>query len=178
VIRTAKQIEGGLPFWLRLSMHFWVAVDLVIGLVPFVGDVADAIVLANTRNAAALEAYLREKGRKNLRNSGQPIPSDPSDPTEFDRLQNEAKNTSQHHQVRSGPRNQVPGEHAPQEDGVVSSQSALSQPAAVYAPNPKQSKASGSFFRFGSKKKSRPTDVETGLSSPGQTTAANQGQQG
>jgi len=174
VIRTAKQIEGGLPFWLRLSMHFWVAVDLIIGLVPFVGDIADAVVLANTRNAAALEAYLREKGRKNLRNSGQPIPSDPSDPTEFDRLQNEANNTSQHHRTGNGARNQVLGEHAPQDDGIVSAQPALSQPAATNASNTRQSKPSGGFFGFGSKK-SRPADVETGLSSPGQTTAANQG---
>lgn len=67
-----------------------ILVDFGIGLVPFIGDLADAVFRANTRNAAILEQHLRERGLKNLRDSGQPIPTvDPSDPHDFDRMQAE-----------------------------------------------------------------------------------------
>ncbi|KAI0097644.1 hypothetical protein GGR51DRAFT_540586 [Nemania sp. FL0031] len=147
VIRTAKQVEGGLPFGLRLKMYIWLLVDLLIGLVPFVGDIGDALILANTRNAAALEDYLREKGKKNLRSSGMPIPAtDPSDPIEFDRLHTEAPDTSR---------------HAPQTSGVTSAQSPPSQPAPATAHGDRQGRSGGGFFGFG-RKKSRPADVEMG----------------
>ncbi|KAI5460035.1 hypothetical protein BGZ63DRAFT_415449 [Mariannaea sp. PMI_226] len=88
VVKTCMQVEDGLPATLRTRMLFNIALDFFVGLVPFVGDVADALFRANTRNAALLEAHLREKGKKNLRRSGQPLPAvDPSDPEEFDRLQ-------------------------------------------------------------------------------------------
>ena len=92
VINTAKQIEGGLPFTLKLKMYITALIDLIIGFVPFVGDAADAIFKANNRNTVALEAYLREKGKKNLRKSGLPIPDvDPSDPDYDDRLDASAR---------------------------------------------------------------------------------------
>ncbi|KPM46197.1 hypothetical protein AK830_g322 [Neonectria ditissima] len=90
VMKTCNQIEGGLPSSLKARMMANIALDFVVGLVPFVGDVADALFRANTRNAALLEAYLREQGKKNLRQSGLPLPAtDPSDPDEFDRMQSE-----------------------------------------------------------------------------------------
>lgn len=90
VLRTCAQIEGGLPTSLKFKMLVNIAFDFVIGLVPLAGDLADALFRANTRNAALLEAYLREQGKKNLRKSGQPLPPiDPSDPDEFDRMQAE-----------------------------------------------------------------------------------------
>ncbi|KAI0481458.1 hypothetical protein F4859DRAFT_474792 [Xylaria cf. heliscus] len=162
VIRTAKQVEGGLPFWLRLQMHFWLLVDLIIGLVPFVGDVADALVLANTRNAAALEEYLRQKGRKNLRASGQPVPaSDPSDPIEFDRLHTESPGTSHPLGADRESTNKASSQHAPQTSGVASVQPTPSQPAPAKVHDSRQGGSIGGFFGFG-RKKSRPTDVETG----------------
>ncbi|KAI1818710.1 hypothetical protein GGS20DRAFT_526581 [Poronia punctata] len=177
VVRTAKQIEGGLPSSLLLSMYFWVFVDLIIGLIPFIGDIADAMVLANTRNAAALEAYLRKKGKKNLRASGRPVPeNDPSDPAEFDRLHNEPLNTPQRG-ANNGPDNQLPSQHGPQQSGVVSTEAASSRPVAGKASNARHNRSSGWFSAFGSRK-SRPTDVETGLGSAGQATPANQRQQG
>ncbi|KAI1180013.1 hypothetical protein F4777DRAFT_357851 [Nemania sp. FL0916] len=160
VIRTAEQVEGGLPFSLRLRMHFWLAVDLIIGLIPFAGDVADALVLANTRNAAALEEYLREKGKKNLRSSGQPIPnSDPSDPVEFDRLHAEPAGTSRSSAGNHGSPT-TPSQHAPQMSGVASAQPPPSQPAPARVHD-----KSGGFFGFG-RKKSRPADVEAGIAAP------------
>jgi hypothetical protein len=90
VIRTCTQIDDGLPTAVKIKMYLNLVADFGIGLVPFVGDLADAVFRANTRNAALLESHLREKGKKNLRQSGLPMPAvDPSDPDEFDRLQRE-----------------------------------------------------------------------------------------
>ncbi|KAI0506755.1 hypothetical protein F5B22DRAFT_650403 [Xylaria bambusicola] len=161
VIRTAKQIEGGLPFGLRLRMYIWLLFDLIIGLVPFVGDIADALVLANTRNAAALEAHLREKGKKNLRASGQQIPAtDPSDPVEFDRLHTESPGTSRTSHARKNP-TKSSGQHAPQTSGVATTQPPPSRPNPGRVQDDRRGRSSRSFFGFGSKR-SRPTDVEAG----------------
>ncbi|KAI9167344.1 putative membrane protein [Paramyrothecium foliicola] len=92
VYKTCAQIEGGLPSALKTKMMLNIIVDFFIGLVPFVGDIADAAFRANTRNALLLEQHLRERGQENLRKSGLPIPDiDPSDPREFDRLQREGQ---------------------------------------------------------------------------------------
>lgn len=62
-----------------------IAFDFLIGLVPFLGDIIDAAYKANSRNAALLESHLREKGQKNLRQTGQPVPAeDPSLSAVFD----------------------------------------------------------------------------------------------
>jgi len=61
LVRTCGKIEGGLPSTLRLRMLFNIMLDFGIGLVPFVGDIADALYRANTRNAWLLEVYLQKK---------------------------------------------------------------------------------------------------------------------
>lgn len=58
VLRKCSQIEGGLPSALYSRMLFNIALDFGIGLVPFLGDIADAWFKANTRNAWLLEDYL------------------------------------------------------------------------------------------------------------------------
>lgn len=68
VIKTCDQIEGGLPSRLRMMMMMNLIIDFIIGLVPFVGDVVDAIYKCNTRNAVLLEKHLREKGGGGLSN--------------------------------------------------------------------------------------------------------------
>ncbi|KAI3337495.1 hypothetical protein HD806DRAFT_42055 [Xylariaceae sp. AK1471] len=164
VIRTAKKVEGGLPATVLSTMYFWLVVDLIIGLIPFIGDVADALVLANTRNAAALETHLRGKGKKNLRSSGQPLPaSDPSDPAEFDRLHISTVSPGTSHSPRGdkGATNQPLSQHAPQSSGVTSIPAPPSQPAPARVHDDQQGRPSRGFFGFGSKK-SRPADVETG----------------
>ncbi|UQC77979.1 PH domain-containing protein [Colletotrichum lupini] len=88
VFRTCSKVEGGLPNPVKSQMMFNIIIDFVIGLVPFVGDIADAAFRANTKNAILLEEHLREKGKKNLKRSGAPIPAvDPSEADEWDRLQ-------------------------------------------------------------------------------------------
>lgn len=90
VLRTCQQIEGGLPTAIKVKMMMNIIFDFVIGLIPFIGDIADAGFRANTRNAILLETHLREKGAKNLKNAGKPVPAtDPSDPDVFDRYDGE-----------------------------------------------------------------------------------------
>lgn len=45
-------------------MYANMALDFGIGLVPVIGDIADAWFKCNTRNNVLLERYLREKGQK------------------------------------------------------------------------------------------------------------------
>ncbi len=122
-------------------MLFNIILDFGIGLVPFLGDVADALFRANTRNAVELEKFLRAKGAKNLRMSGVPLPAiDPSDPEHFDA------------QVRheDGPPPQYSTQT--QQDGGGHAQSPQT------APVPEKQRGSG---WFGGSKKKQP-DVEQG----------------
>ena len=73
VVASASKVEGGLPGSIRMRMLFNVVLDFVIGLVPFVGDLADAMYKCNTRNAVLLEDYLKKKGQKNLKQSSHPL---------------------------------------------------------------------------------------------------------
>ena len=66
VVMTCRQVEGGLPTSLQLQMVFNVFFDFVVGLIPFLGDLLDALYKCNTRNAVLLESYLKEKGQNNL----------------------------------------------------------------------------------------------------------------
>jgi hypothetical protein len=152
VIRTAKQVEGGLPFGLKLRMYILALFDALLGAVPGVGDLLDAILKANNRNAIALEDYLREKGKKNLRKQGLPIPEvDPSDPDAYDGAHQRARpehTTTQprRHENMSSRRDDT-------------RESGLPQPAPARVRDDRQSTPGGGFFGFGSKR-SRPADVE------------------
>ncbi|KAI1007673.1 hypothetical protein K3495_g556 [Podosphaera aphanis] len=90
VFRTCQKVEGGLPNPVMAKMIINIVIDFGIGLIPFLGDVGDAIFRANTRNAVVLESYLREKGAQNIRDQGQrPSSLDPTNPEEFDRRERE-----------------------------------------------------------------------------------------
>lgn len=84
VFRTCCQVEPPLKASTRTRMQMNIVIDFLIGLVPFLGDLADAAFKCNTRNAVLLEQELRERGKKRLRQSGQPVPADPSLQDEFD----------------------------------------------------------------------------------------------
>lgn len=89
VLRTCQQVEGGLPNSIKSKMMFNIIFDFFIGLIPFLGDLADAAFRANTKNAIELENYLREKGAKNLKAQGRISTLDPTDPATFDKLEEE-----------------------------------------------------------------------------------------
>ncbi|KAI8966818.1 hypothetical protein F5Y11DRAFT_4854 [Daldinia sp. FL1419] len=164
VVRTAKQVEGGLPFHIWAWMYVLVFIDLIAGLIPFVGDIADAAILANTRNAVALEDYLRKKGKKNLRASKLPVPDvDPSDPAEFDRFNSESPEHASSRTTRrqERPAGQLRTDHIPQESGVASERTQPSQPAQARVHDDRRGGSSRSFFGLGSQR-SRPADIEAG----------------
>ena len=70
VVSTCKKIEGGLPRNLQMHMLLNVAFDFFIGLVPFIGDLADAMYKCNTRNAILLEEHLKKRGQRRLKRPG------------------------------------------------------------------------------------------------------------
>jgi hypothetical protein len=61
LVRKAAHIDGGLPSALQSQMYFNIGIDFAVGLLPFVGDLWDAMYRANSRNAWLLEVYLKEK---------------------------------------------------------------------------------------------------------------------
>jgi hypothetical protein len=155
VVKTCMQVEGGLPTAIKSKMMFNVALDFLVGLVPFVGDVCDALFRANTRNAALLEAYLREQGKKNLRKSGQPLPAiDPSDPDEFDRLQ--TTDTPPEY-TSEAPEPAVPMSDLPSRHGDHRHDHRHER--VPTEPEPARVRENRSWF---SRSKARPQDVETG----------------
>jgi len=148
VLRTCEQVEGGLPADVKTKMYINIMLDFGIGLVPFLGDIADALFRANTRNAVVLEKYLREKGAKALKAQGQGQGNhaiDPSDPNEFDRYEDE---NPPPYTGGTPPRQGIQG----QDNG----HGGLAQERIVVEPE-----RGGWFSGFGTKKKQQP-DVERG----------------
>lgn len=84
VFRTCCSVEPPLSSATKAKMQMNIVIDFLIGLVPFIGDLADAAFKCNTKNVILLEAELRERGKKRLRQSGQPIPTDFSLAEEYD----------------------------------------------------------------------------------------------
>ncbi|EHK99508.1 PH-containing protein [Glarea lozoyensis ATCC 20868] len=89
VIRTCQQVEGGIPKSLNGQMMFNLALDFAVGLVPFIGDLADMLFRCNTKNAILLEDFLRKKGAKAMKAQGRTAQRDSTLPEEFDRMMNE-----------------------------------------------------------------------------------------
>lgn len=160
VMRTCQQVEGGLPSSVKSKMMFNIMLDFVVGLVPFIGDLADAVFRANTRNAVELEKYLREKGAKNLKAQGQSAATvvDPSDPDEYDRIM----------RAENGP----PPAYDPSRpddgrNGTYQTQAPMQPSRATQSSQPSVQKdtssSSGGLFGFG--KKQKQSDVEHAMSS-------------
>jgi hypothetical protein len=61
VVRKCNKVEGGLPQGVLLQMLMWCVIDFLIGLVPFVGDLLDAGMKANSKNVRILEEHLDKK---------------------------------------------------------------------------------------------------------------------
>jgi hypothetical protein len=146
VYRTCCEIEGGLSGTIKMRMLLNIAMDFAVGLVPFVGDLADAAFKCNTRNLRLLEQTLdkkhkpsssrrddrdlagvdREKRRKN-RASGMFSRNDPPPATVFeefsdDELRDEhGASVQQPAPARSGTRrgDEIPMSQMRQETGRV-----------------------------------------------------------
>jgi len=150
VLRTCQQVEGGLPNEVKAKMLFNIVLDFGIGLVPFLGDVADALFRANTRNAVVLEKFLRARGAKALKEQGQALPPiDPSDPDEFDRQM----------RAEHGPPPQY-STAPPTRQGTQSQNHGNGRSGYPQQSNMPEERSGGFFSGFGSKKKQ--PDVERG----------------
>jgi len=142
---------------------FNIILDFALGLVPLLGDVADALFRANTRNAVVLEEYLRKKGAKSLQAQGQRVPIiDPSDPDEFDRQEHRPPPEystvppTRQSSLAQGGNHITKGQ--PSNGNGQRQQQALPQ----QAPVRELSGGGGGFFGFGSKKNKQP-DPERGM---------------
>lgn len=163
VIQTAKQVEGGLPIGLKTQMYLTALFDFVIGFIPFLGDAADAVFKANNRNTVAFEAYLREKGKKNLRKRGLPVPDlDPSDPHDNDRLDDSARpehssrRPSRHEPMMSAGR--TPDSRHPESRGTQQP----SRPTQAHVRDDRRGGSNRGWFSRSGKKNQR-DDVEAGV---------------
>lgn len=63
VFRKCCQVDGGLPNSVQTRMMINIILDFLVGLVPFLGDLADAAFKCNTKNVALLERHLDKKYR-------------------------------------------------------------------------------------------------------------------
>lgn len=101
VVKSCGNIDGNLPSNLHAKMILNVIIDFVIGLVPFVGDLADAVYKCNSRNAVLLEGHLRKKGIRALKDQrrNQDPNIDMSLPEEFDKYENAARSSREGQEV-------------------------------------------------------------------------------
>jgi hypothetical protein len=66
LVRNMSKVEGGLPARVLQMMIINVLLDFLVGLIPFVGDLADAAMRANSRNVRRLEEHLDKKYKPQL----------------------------------------------------------------------------------------------------------------
>jgi hypothetical protein len=84
VYRTICSVEPKLDSGIKMKMKFNIIIDFLIGIVPFVGDIADAAYKCNTKNVILFEEELRKRGKKRLKGTPQEAMTDPSLADEFD----------------------------------------------------------------------------------------------
>lgn len=65
VIRSCQKVDGGLPSSVERKMWLNLVLDFLVGLVPTLGDLADALFRCNTKNAVLLERFLEKRAEQN-----------------------------------------------------------------------------------------------------------------
>jgi hypothetical protein len=95
VYRTCCSVKPELPASVKMRMQINVLIDFAIGLIPIVGDLADAVYKCNTKNVILLEKELRARGQKRIKGTPQANMADPSLPDEWDYQNDEAVLNSQ-----------------------------------------------------------------------------------
>jgi hypothetical protein len=84
VYRTICSVEPKLDSGIKMKMKFNIIIDFLIGIVPFIGDIADAAYKCNTKNVILFEEELRKRGKKRLKGTPDENMTDPSLADEFD----------------------------------------------------------------------------------------------
>lgn len=111
LFKTAREVDGGLPWDVQGYFLLNIIVDFLLGLVPIVGDFVEVMYKANSRNALVLEKHLKEKGRINIERKrlGISYETDGSDvsgyPTQMKDLSDESIQLSplKHHSIDRDP---------------------------------------------------------------------------
>ncbi|KAK3708548.1 hypothetical protein LTR37_011443 [Vermiconidia calcicola] len=67
IFKMCCEVEGGLDQSTKTRMLLNIAIDFAVGLVPFVGDLADAAFKCNTKNLRLLEVALDKKYAPEMR---------------------------------------------------------------------------------------------------------------
>lgn len=145
LIARMRKVECGLPMTVVVMMLLNVAIDFLVGLVPFVGDLADAALKCNSKNVRRFEEHLDDVYKpKQIRDEEQKLPKNrrPRPATiyeDFSDEEEERRNTfnDQHNDVRqptraySGRKQRVPDEEMgiPRKDTHRSHKSAKEKPS-------------------------------------------------
>jgi len=58
LIRRMSGVEGGLPNSVKVHMVINMIIDFLVGLIPFIGDLADAAIKCNSKNVRVFEEHL------------------------------------------------------------------------------------------------------------------------
>lgn len=61
IVKRCEKLDGGLPLKLRGEMMGNISLSVGVGLVPFIGDIWDAIFKCNRKNVQLLEKHLYRK---------------------------------------------------------------------------------------------------------------------
>lgn len=70
LIRTCLSVEPPLPVKVKNNMYMNLIIDFFIGLVPLLGDIADAVYKCNTKNFLLLEKELEKRAKQRRDDSG------------------------------------------------------------------------------------------------------------
>lgn len=65
VVLPLRKLDGGLPGTLQRRMEMNIVLDFVVGLIPFLGDLADAVYRCNTRNVILIEKHFERLALEN-----------------------------------------------------------------------------------------------------------------
>lgn len=114
IFKRMRKVEGGLDSGTQIQMLINIIVDFAVGLIPFLGDLVDAMFKANTKNVRLLERHLDQKykpdglkkdardfagvdkeERKRKRKSGIFSKRDPPPATAFEDFDDEAEDRRQ-----------------------------------------------------------------------------------
>ncbi|KAI9766357.1 MAG: hypothetical protein M1840_006621 [Geoglossum simile] len=140
VVKTCDGVEGKLDSKVRNKMILNVILDFVVGLIPFLGDLADAVYKCNTRNAILLEEFLRKRGQLAIKREGTQHVADPSLPETYDMDEEEV--TPPPYDSARGARAREPA-----------------RPAEARVPRETRG---GGIFGFGGSRRQREPDLEMG----------------
>ncbi|KAI5205144.1 hypothetical protein E4T39_03216 [Aureobasidium subglaciale] len=150
LVKGCMKVKGGLPMGILIQMLINIAIDFVIGIIPFIGDIADAYFKANTKNCRLLEKHLDNLYKPDALKTINGCSGKPTHPaTAYEDFSDE-----------EGDRRAFLQETRPQNNGGQEiRQPTVRQPAPTANT---QAKKSGGWFNFGGDSARREQDLERG----------------